>query len=84
MPPSSNLVDFNGGFSYIISSWLTEEGQKSTDMASYIMTSCLTSANIHWCFLVVAFYNILSAPQYRRVLVGIANKIALARVPPAC
>jgi len=22
----SNLVDFNGGFSYIISSWSTEEG----------------------------------------------------------
>ena len=39
--------DSNRGFSYIISSWLTEEGQKSTDMASYITTSCLTSLNIH-------------------------------------
>ena len=36
MPPGSNLVDFNGAFSYIISSWLAEEGQKSTDIASYI------------------------------------------------
>ena len=74
MPPSSNLMDFNGGFSYIISSWLTEEGQKSTDMASYITTSCSTSSNI-LVFLVVALYNIL---------MGIANKIALARVPTAC
>ena len=35
-------------------------------------------------FSVVAFYNILSASQYQRVLVGIVNKIALARVPSAC
>ena len=35
-------------------------------------------------FLVVAFYNVLSASQYQHVLVGIANKIALARVPAAC
>ena len=46
MPPGSNLVDFNGGFSYIISSWLTEEG-RNLDMVSYITTSCSTSSNIH-------------------------------------
>ena len=51
-----------------------EEGQKPIVITSYITTSCSTSSNI-LVFLVVALYNIL---------VGIANKIALARVPTAC
>jgi len=40
----SNLEeDFNGGFSYIISSWLMEEGRKPIAMTLYIATFCPTS-----------------------------------------
>ena len=47
----SNLGEgFDGGFSYIISSWLMEEGQKPTAMTSYIMTFCPTSSKIYLCF----------------------------------
>src|SRR6266702_3882895 len=74
----SDLVDFNRGFSYIISSWLMEEGQKPTDMALYITTFCLTSLKIYiLVFLVVAFCSILLALQFQCVLVGLASKIAL-------
>jgi len=45
---SSNLgEDFNGGLSYIISSWLIEEGQKPIVIILYIITFCLTSLNIY-------------------------------------
>ena len=50
----SNLEeDSNGGFSYIISSWLIEEGQKPIVMTSHITAFCPTSLikNIYWCFL---------------------------------
>ena len=41
---SGNLgKDFNKGFSYIISSWLIEEGQKFTVITLYIITFYLTS-----------------------------------------
>ena len=41
----SNLgEDSDGGFSYIISSWLIEEGQKPTVITSYITAFCLTSS----------------------------------------
>ena len=43
----SNSVDFNRGFSYIISSWLMEEVQKSTDMTSYITPFYSTSSKIY-------------------------------------
>jgi len=44
---SSNLgEDSNRGFSYIIGSWLIEEGQKPIVMMLYIITFCLTSLNI--------------------------------------
>ena len=36
--------DSSGGFSYIISSWLIEEGQKPTVMTSYITAFCPTSS----------------------------------------
>ena len=36
--------DFNRGFSYIISSWLMEEGQKPTVIILCIATFCLTSS----------------------------------------
>ena len=38
--------DSDGGFSYIISSWLMEEGQKPTVITLYITTFCLTSLKI--------------------------------------
>ena len=84
MPPGSNLVDFNRGFSYIISSKLIVEGQKIYRHGVIYYDFLLNFLKYTLVFLVVAFYNILSASQYRRVLVGIANKIALARVPTAC
>jgi hypothetical protein len=37
--------DSDGGFSYIISSWLIEEGRKPTVMTSYIAAFCPTSLN---------------------------------------
>ena len=84
----SNLKkDFNGGFSYIISSWLIKKGQKLTVMTLYIMTFCPTSSNIYiyiYVFLVVAFYSISSALQCWYVLVKLANKIMLAKMPAAC
>ena len=63
---SSNLgEDSNGGFSYIISSWLIEEGQKPIVITLYITTFRPTSSNIYiYVFLVVAFYSISSALQY--------------------
>ena len=39
--------DFDEGFSYIISSWLIEEGQKPTVMTSYITTFYPTSSKIY-------------------------------------
>ena len=40
---SNSGEDSNGGFSYIISSWLMEEGQKPTVITLYITPFCLTS-----------------------------------------
>jgi len=36
--------DSSGGFSYIVSSWLMEEGQKPTFITLYITTFCPTSS----------------------------------------
>ena len=45
---SSNLgEDSNRGFSYIIGSWLIEEGQKSIVITLYITTFYLTSLKIY-------------------------------------
>jgi len=45
---SSNLgEDFNRGLSYIIGSWLIEEGQKPIVIMLYIITFYLTSLNIY-------------------------------------
>ena len=63
---SSNLgEDSNRGFSYIIGSWLIEEGQKSIVITLYI-TNFLSNflKKYIYVFLVVAFYSILSASQY--------------------
>ena len=39
--------DLNRGLSYIIGSWLIEEGQKPIVIILYITTFCLTSLNIY-------------------------------------
>ena len=77
--------DSNKGFSYIISGWLIKEGGECMAITLYITASCPTSLkNIFSIFVVVASGSILSASQYRGVLVGLANKITLARMPAAC
>ena len=44
---SDSGEDSDGGFSYIISSWLMEEGQKPTVMTLYITTFYLTSLKLY-------------------------------------
>ena len=44
---SNSGEDFNGGLSYIIGSWLIEEGQEPIVIILYIITFYLTSSNIY-------------------------------------
>ena len=79
-------MDFDGGFSYIISSWSTKEGQRPTDMASYITTFCSTSSK-KYIYTGVFSGGLLQhfvGIAISACLVGLASKIALARVPAAC
>ncbi len=83
----SNLVDFDGGFSYIINSWSTEEEQKPIDMASYITTFCSTSSK--YIYIYIGFFSGGLLQHFVGItistcVVGLASKIALARVPAAC
>jgi hypothetical protein len=56
--------DSNGGFSYIISSWLIEEWQERTTVTLCIMTFYLTSLNkicgrCFWGYLLQYFVSIM-------------------------
>ena len=74
--------DFNKDFSYIISGWLIKEGGEYMAMILYIIAFYPTSPkNKFSVFIVVALGSILLALQYQGVLVGLANKITLARMP---
>jgi len=77
--------DSNKGFSYIISSWLMEEEQECIAITLYILRLLAQlPQKIFSVFIVVALGSISSASQYRGVLVGLVNKITLARMPIAC
>jgi len=62
-----------------------EEEQEHTAMTSYIsQLLAQLPQKIFNVLIVVASSSISSASQYRGVLVGLANKITLARMPTAC
>ena len=65
----------------IISSWLMEEGQKPLVITSYITTFCPTSSNI---YIGIFSGGLLQHFIGIAILVRLADKITLARVPAAC
>ena len=54
----SNLgEDSDGGFSYIISSWLMEEGRKPTAMTLYITNFCPTSSKKKNIYIYIGVFS---------------------------